>query len=51
MKIRATQAMSKEYVKERSLKLGEGVVGYVAKENKPLVVPDIQKEPRFKEKE
>jgi len=51
LKIRATQSMSKEYVKERSLKLGEGVVGYVAKENKALVVPDIQKEPLFKEKE
>lgn len=51
LKIRATQSMSREYVKERSLKLGEGVVGYVAKENRPLIVPDIQKEPRFKEKE
>ena len=51
LKIRATQSMSKEYVKERSLKLGEGVVGYVAKENKPLIIYDIQKEPLFKEKE
>lgn len=51
LKIRATQSMSKEYVRERSLKMGEGVVGYVAKENKPLIILDIQKEPRFKEKE
>ena len=33
------------------MKLGEGVVGFVAKENKPAVIMDVQKEPRFKEKE
>jgi len=49
--LRATQSISKDYVKERSLKLGEGIVGYVAKEKKPLAILDIQKEPRFKEKE
>ena len=37
LKIRATQSMSEEYLKERSLKLGEGVVGYVAQENKPMM--------------
>jgi len=30
LKIRATQTMSEEYLKERILRLGEGVVGYVA---------------------
>ena len=50
-KLRATQSISKDYVKERSLKLGEGVVGYVAQEKKPLIILDIQKEARFKEKE
>jgi signal transduction protein with GAF and PtsI domain len=43
--------MSEEYLKERALKLGEGVVGYVAQENKPLAVLDVLKEPRYKEKE
>jgi signal transduction protein with GAF and PtsI domain len=51
LKIRATQTMSEEYLKERNLKLGEGVVGYVAKYNKPLAILDVLKEPRYKEKE
>jgi signal transduction protein with GAF and PtsI domain len=50
-KIRATQTMSQEYLKERSLRLGEGVVGYVAQEKKPAIILDVLKEPRFKEKE
>jgi signal transduction protein with GAF and PtsI domain len=51
LKIRATQTMSEEYLKERSLKLGEGVVGYVAQQNRPLAITDVLKEPRYKEKE
>jgi len=51
LKIRATQAISEEYLKERSLKLGEGVVGYVAQENKPMMIHNVLKEPRYKEKE
>lgn len=51
LKIRATQALSEEYLKERSLKLGEGIVGLVAKEKKPLVIADVLKEPKYKEKQ
>lgn len=51
LKIRATQTMSQEYLKERSLRLGEGVVGYVASERKAAIILDVLKEPRFKEKE
>jgi len=50
LKIRATQAMSKEYLKERSLHLGEGLVGLVAKEKKPVIVDNVLTEPNFKEK-
>lgn len=50
LKIRATQAMSEEYLKERSLKFGEGIVGLVAKEKKPIIIHDISKDPRYKEK-
>ena len=50
LKIRATQAISEEYLKERSLNLGEGVVGYVAEKKKPLAIFDVLKEPRYKEK-
>jgi len=51
LKIRATQSMSEEYLKERSLRLGEGVVGYVAQENRPMMIYNVLKEPRYKEKE
>lgn len=50
LKIRATQAMSPEYLKERSIKLGEGIVGLVAKEKKPLVIDDVLKDSRYKKK-
>jgi signal transduction protein with GAF and PtsI domain len=50
LKIRATQAMSKEYLKERTLKLGEGIVGLVAKEKKPIIILDVSKDARYKEK-
>ncbi len=51
LKIRSTQTMSEDYLKERSLKLGEGVVGYVAQTNKPLAILNVLQEARFKEKE
>jgi signal transduction protein with GAF and PtsI domain len=51
LKIRATQAIGEEYLKERSLKLGEGVVGHVAEQKQPLATLDVLKEPRYKEKE
>ncbi len=51
LKIRATQTISEEYLRERSLRLGEGVVGYVAEQKKPLAVINVLKEPRYKEKE
>ncbi|MFH1902290.1 MAG: GAF and ANTAR domain-containing protein [Candidatus Omnitrophota bacterium] len=51
LNLRATQAISEEYLKKRSLKLGEGVVGYVACEKKPIAILDVLKEPKYKEKE
>ncbi|MFO7965456.1 MAG: GAF and ANTAR domain-containing protein [Desulfobacterales bacterium] len=51
MVLKATQAIDPEYLKDRSLNMNEGVVGYVATHNKPLIVKDVLKEPRFKEKE
>jgi signal transduction protein with GAF and PtsI domain len=51
LKVRATQTMNKEYLKERSLKLDEGVVGFVAQRDKPAIILDVLKEPRYKEKE
>jgi len=49
--IRATQAISQEYLKERSLGSGEGIVGLVAKDKKPIAILDVLKEPKYKEKD
>ncbi|MBW1864001.1 MAG: GAF and ANTAR domain-containing protein [Deltaproteobacteria bacterium] len=51
IRLKATQAIDPDYIKDRSLNLNEGVVGYVATENRPLLIEDVLKEPRFKEKE
>ena len=51
LKLRATQTISKEYLKERSLKLGEGVVGTVAKKNIPMSIYNVLKKREYKEKE
>ena len=51
IRLKATQAIDPDYVKDRSLSMDEGVVGYVATENHPLILEDVLKEPRFKEKE
>ena len=51
LKLRSTQTISKEYLKERSLKLGEGVVGTVAKNNIPMSIYNVLKKHEYKEKE
>ncbi len=51
IRLKATQAIDPEYVKDRSLSMDEGVVGYVASNNKPLIIKDVLQEPMFKEKE
>src|SRR5512137_2154954 len=45
LKIKATQSISEEYLKERSLVLGEGVVGHVALDNRPMAILDVLKDP------
>jgi len=49
--IRATQTVSEHYMKKPPIKLGEGVSGRVAAENKPIAVYDVQKEKGYKYKE
>ncbi|MFH1985954.1 MAG: GAF domain-containing protein [Pseudomonadota bacterium] len=51
IRLKATQAIDPEYVKDRSLDLSEGVVGYVATHKKPLTILHVLKSRRFKEKE
>jgi len=45
--VRATQSVSEEYNKKPNLRLGEGIAGRVAKENRPIVVLDVKKDPRY----
>ena len=51
IRLKATQAIDPDYVKDRALDMDEGVVGSVATNNQPLVLQDILQEPQFKEKE
>jgi len=46
--IRATQSISEEYNKKPPLKVGEGIAGKVAKENKPMAIKDVTKEKEYK---
>ena len=49
--IRATQSVSEEYNKKPPLKIGEGIAGKVAKENRPIAVKDVTKEKEYKYKD
>ena len=51
LRLKATQAIDSNYVRDRSLNLDEGVVGYVATHKCPLIIKDVLKESKFKEKE
>jgi len=51
IRLKTTQAIEHEYVKDRALSMNEGVVGQVATCNKPLIVKDVLNDPVFKEKE
>jgi signal transduction protein with GAF and PtsI domain len=49
--IKATQSISKEYINKNPLKLGEGIAGKVALENKPIAVYSILDNKIYKYKE
>jgi len=51
IRLKATQALDPVYVKDRSLNMNEGVVGFVATHKEPLIIEDVLKDARFKEKE
>lgn len=48
--IKATQSISEDYNQKPALKLGEGIAGKVAKENKPIAIKDVSKEEEYKYK-
>jgi signal transduction protein with GAF and PtsI domain len=45
--IRATQSVSEGYNNKPNIRWGEGIAGRVAKENKPYLVAELSKEPRY----
>jgi len=49
--VRATQSISEEYNKKPPLKIGEGIAGKAALENKPIVIKDVTKEKEYKHKD
>ena len=51
IRLKATQAISTEYVKDRTLGLDEGVVGHVLSTRNPLTIRNVLRNKRFKEKE
>lgn len=46
--IRATQSMSEEYNKKPAIKVGEGIVGKVIVQKKPITVLDVTQEKEYK---
>lgn len=45
--IRATQSVSKTYNKKPNIRLGEGIAGRVARENRPIQVLDVREDRRY----
>lgn len=48
--IRATQSISEEYNRKPPLKIGEGIAGKVAKQNRPITVRDVAKDKKYRYK-
>lgn len=49
--VRATQSISEAYNKKPNLKIGQGIAGLAAKENKTIVVRELQKDSRYLNRE
>jgi signal transduction protein with GAF and PtsI domain len=49
--LKVTQSMSETYNKKPPLRIGEGIAGRVAAENKPMAILDLLKEPEYRFKE
>lgn len=49
--IRATQSISEAYNKKPNIRLGEGIAGEVARDNKTICVLDVRTEPRYLSRE
>lgn len=50
LRLKASQTIEPEYLKDRVLRMNEGIVGYVATTKQPMIIADVLQEPLFKEK-
>ncbi|MFO8049354.1 MAG: GAF and ANTAR domain-containing protein [Desulfosudaceae bacterium] len=50
IRLKATQAIEPEYVKDRVLNMDQGVVGFVATHKTPIIIKDVLRDDRFHEK-
>jgi signal transduction histidine kinase/DNA-binding response OmpR family regulator len=48
MRIAASRGLNEEMVREIRLKVGEGIAGWVAREGKPILVKDVESDPRVR---
>jgi len=51
IRLKATQAFDRDYIKDRSLNMDEGVVGAVLTGKKPIIINNVLEDHRFKEKD
>jgi signal transduction protein with GAF and PtsI domain len=51
LSVRATQSVSEAYNKKPNVKLGEGVAGIVALENRPITILDVKSDPLYRNKD
>lgn len=51
LEIRATQAVSKDYLKKAPVKVGEGISGLAARRNEPVTCWDVKEEPQYVNKD
>jgi transcriptional regulator with GAF, ATPase, and Fis domain len=51
IRLKATQAFDRDYIKDRSLDMDEGVVGAVVTSKKPIIIDNVLEDHRFKEKD
>ena len=47
LQIKASQGLEEDIIRSYRGKVGEGIAGWVAAQGEPLLVPDIDKDPRF----
>ena len=48
LRLVATNGLNRKFIGKATLRVGEGITGWVAESRRPAVVPDVSKEPHWK---